>query len=302
MTMQSRVNKQTKKDKQMSDNNETTLLRDAAWLATQPPDALVLVYDPEVGYWLGPGMGYTQNYSEAYPWYVSGIPKGVRHRMSYRLPESAILPEGRKCRIEQVLTAPLIELVRTAPVNEVVRTQVHAQVLLPIPAEHVTFEAIKQWVETTIDPKVAVPQRLGGLSIPQVHQAAANPGELTMLVEYSEVEYGSCHYSVSRYGSNDYTLNAEEMAELVAEADGSLDRLHGMVREALANACMEDRPDTEVSEDGYDYNDHESDNTEDESASVNPRALRDRINQWLTVNAPNFGGATAPVPEDEPAF
>ncbi len=58
---------------------------------------------------------------------------------------------GRKCQIEEVLAASFIELIEMAPANPYVRALILAQTGRMPGAECVTFEQVKEWIETTCD-------------------------------------------------------------------------------------------------------------------------------------------------------
>jgi hypothetical protein len=64
-----------------------------------------------------------------------------------------------RCKIDEVFASPFIELIGLAPRNPVVRGLILSQTgRLPEP-ERVTFEQIKEWVETTCDKRDPATER-----------------------------------------------------------------------------------------------------------------------------------------------
>jgi hypothetical protein len=86
-----------------------------------------------------------------------------------------------RCKIDEVFASPFIELIALAPRNPVVRGLILAQTgKMPEP-ERQTFEQIKEWVETTCDP------RAGGGH--QTKAARLTETGIVIKVEFSETEY-----------------------------------------------------------------------------------------------------------------
>ncbi len=151
----------------------------------------------------------------------------------------------RKCKIEQVLSANIIDLIRAAPHNDTARAVVLARLKQPIPAEHKTFEAIKEWIETTIEfnqPKA--PKADSRIEIP---------------INGSDTEHGRARYHVNRAGRGNFHLSLASFLERVAEAN-DMDELVGFITDEIDNNGWEDY--VSLQEGDYNYEDHETDDDE----------------------------------------
>jgi hypothetical protein len=105
---------------------------------------------------------------------------------------------ARKCKLEQAMSNTVIELLKVAPTNPVARAHALSQLKIPIPDEHQTFEAIKEWVEMNITPKAGrgVPSQV----YPSVAGRAARPTEAFRIdAAVSERQSGTCPLGVQRF-------------------------------------------------------------------------------------------------------
>ena len=110
-----------------------------------------------------------------------------------------------RCKIEDVFGSPFIELINLAPRNPVVRGLILSQTRkLPGP-ECETFEQIKDWVETSCEPRGKPAQSSGLVGF-------------GIKVDFSEVERGRANYSVPRSGSDEFELDTDELLAFVREA------------------------------------------------------------------------------------
>src|ERR1017187_6398414 len=125
---------------------------------------------------------------------------------------TAVMTESipRRCGIDEVFASPFIELIALAPRNPLVRGLILAQTgRMPEP-ERATFEQIKDWVETTCDPRAG-----GG------HQSKAarlTETGIVIKVEFGETEHGRAHYSVNRSGTDEFVVDEEELLICVQAA------------------------------------------------------------------------------------
>ena len=95
-----------------------------------------------------------------------------------------------RCKMDEVFASPFIELIALAPRNPLVRGLILAQTRRMPGPECGTFEQIREWVETTCEPRAVAGHQT---------KAAAEAG-ITIPVEFSEVEYGRANYAVRALG------------------------------------------------------------------------------------------------------
>ncbi len=194
------------------------------------------------------------------------------------MPEQEKQPEApavARHPIATILPAALVALAQAAPLNPQLPPLIAAHTGRFPPAECVTFDALKDWVETNCAPKLITPAR-----------RSRQPAEaFSVDVTFTDAETGRCNYSASRSGSDAFSFTQDEINSLLEDEDISFDDLVTEVEEIL-NEHIHDRTDPDMETDGdYEYNDHESDNIEDSDWSVdgsvrNP--LRDYLRTTLT--------------------
>jgi len=200
--------------------------------------------------------------------------------MNAVMAEPAVVVE-RRCGIEEVFASPFIELIALAPRNPVVRGLILAQTRkLPGP-ECETFEQIKHWVETTCE------KRARPLNAP--HARSGNG--ITIKVEFSETENGRAHYSVSRSGSDEFALDADELLDLVREAIADEEGLDEVV-EKIADEIDDNawnRCDPNLDNYGdYDYEDHDAGDSSDSTTEFSRTQIRDRLLVFLREQHPEL--------------
>lgn len=198
---------------------------------------------------------------------------------------TAVMTESlpRRCGMDEVFASPFIELIVLAPRNPLVRGLILAQTgRMPEP-ERETFEQIKDWVETTCEP------RAGG-----VHPSPAaglTESGIVIKVEFGETEHGRAHYSVNRSGTDEFVVDAEELLICVRAAIGEGRGLDGVV-DRLARLIDEDawqRCDPSLEDYGeYDYDDHEAGDPENATIEFSRAQIRDRLLTFLQARHPNL--------------
>ena len=198
---------------------------------------------------------------------------------------TTIAPEtpAVRCKIDEVFARPFIELIGLAPRNPVVRGLILAQTRkLPGP-DCETFEQIKVWVETTLDPRAG-----GG----HLAKAAGLAGDgFTVKVEFSETECGRAHYSVGRSGTDEFALDADEVIDLVQKAidneawiDGVVDKLSELIEDNAWDRCepnLDDYGD-------YEYDDHETSDSGNAVVEFSRTQVRDRLLGFLRERHPDL--------------
>ena len=180
----------------------------------------------------------------------------------------------RRCGIDEVFARPFIELITLAPKNPVVRGLILAQTRKLPGAECETFEQIKEWVETTCDKKL----RPTHSSHPPSREA------FTLTVEFSETEHGRAHYSVDRSGSDEFALEEDEVLEMVRKTIDDGDGLEEVINK-ISDKVDEDawnRCDPSLDNYGdYDYEDHDSGDSNNLAIECNKTQIRDRLRVFL---------------------
>lgn len=187
----------------------------------------------------------------------------------------------RRCGIDEVFASPFIELIGLAPRNPLVRGLILAQTgKMPGP-DRETFEQIKEWVETTCDKKLRPPNAM---------RTSGQEG-IRITVEFSETEYGRARYSVSRSGTDEFTLDAEELLEMVQQAVDDGEGLDGIV-EKIAEKIEEDawnRCDPSLDNYGdYDYDEHDSNDSGNSDTEFSRSQIRERLRVFLRESHPEL--------------
>ena len=186
-----------------------------------------------------------------------------------------------RCKIDEVFASPFIELIGLAPRNPVVRGLILSQTgRLPEP-ERVTFEQIKEWVETTCQKKIRPPN---------APRSQSGDG-FAIKVEFSETEHGRAHYSVGRSGSEDFALDADELLSLIHAAiddetgvEAVVDKIATLIDDEAWNRCdpsLDDYGD-------YDYDDHDSNDAGNSAVEFSRTQVRDRLLGFLRERHPGL--------------
>jgi len=191
------------------------------------------------------------------------------------------VPAAIKCKIDEVFASPFIELIGLAPRNPVVRGLILAQTgRMPGP-ERGTFAEIKEWVETTCDKKLRPPDATHSL---------AGDG-FAIKVEFSDREYGRARYSVGRSATEDFTLDADELLEMVQTAidDGlGIETVIDKIAELIDEVAW-DRCDPSLDTCGeYDYDDHDSTDSDNSAVEFSRTQVRDRLLVFLRTRHPQL--------------
>jgi hypothetical protein len=193
-----------------------------------------------------------------------------------------VIPVERKCRIEEVFDQNFSELLRLVPRNPYVRALILKLTgKMPGP-ECVTFEQIKEWVETTCEKKAR--------KSPNRASRSADDG-IAINVEFSETEYGRAHYSVQRSGSEAFHISAEDLTEMVQTAidDGEgIDEIVDLIAEKIDedawNQCEPNLDDYGE----YDYDDHEGNDYGDSETSYSKNEIRNRVLVFVRERHPEL--------------
>lgn len=201
--------------------------------------------------------------------------------MNAVMTEPEVPAAQRRCKIDEVFAGPFIELITLAPKNPVVRGLILAQTKKMPGTECETFEQVRDWVEMTCEKK-ARPANAG--------HVPCGDG-IVITVEFSETEYGRANYSVNRSGSDEFSIDDDELVELVNEAVESEEGLDGVI-EKIAELIDEDawnRCDPNMDDYGdYDYDEHESSDSANSDTEFSKTQVRDRLIAFLRERHPEL--------------
>jgi hypothetical protein len=182
-----------------------------------------------------------------------------------------------------VFASPFIELIGLAPRNPVVRGLILSQTgRLPEP-ERVTFEQIKEWVETTCNPRAGGGHHLKAVGLADVGFA--------IKVEFSETEYGRARYSVPRSGSDEFALDADELLSLIHAAiddETGVEAVVDKIAELIDTEAWE-RCEPNLDDYGeYDYDEHDSNDAGNGVVEFSRTQVRDRLLGFLRERHPGL--------------
>ena len=191
-------------------------------------------------------------------------------------------PVQRKCSIEEVFDASFIELLKLVPANPFVRALIlKFSGKLP-PTDCETFEQLKDWVEFNCVKRI----RRSTTTV----QSDDEPG-ISIEVDFSEQEYGRAHYSVERYGTENYHLAGDDLVAIIRDtiADGGA---ISAVVDAVAARIDDDAWD-HVSPDldnygDYEYSDHDSDGADDSETKYSRERIRNAVLRFVQEHHPEL--------------
>jgi len=197
--------------------------------------------------------------------------------------DTATLPNpvlSNRCAIEEIIEAPLIELLQLVPLNPLVRALILKQTGKMPGAECATFEQLQEWVETHCEKKarsVNRPTRPG------------LEGGIRISVEFSETEYGRAHYSVPRWGTEEFRVGAEDLLNMVQDvidSGGDIDEVVDLVAEKIDDDAWSQCDPSMDNYGDYDYSEHDSTDSSDSSTEYSKDAIRNTMRRFLRDQHP----------------
>jgi hypothetical protein len=199
--------------------------------------------------------------------------------MSAAMIEPAPSIEGaRKSQIGEVLAGSFIDLIEMAPANPYVRALILNQTGRMPPSDYLTFAQIKDWVETTCEKKRVPPSR------------SRNGGEgISIEVDFSETEYGKARYIVTRSGSEQFKLDADDLLEIVETAieDGNgIEKIVKVIDDKIREDGWEQCEPSMDNYGDYDYDDHESNDSDSGRIEFASSQIREKVMTFLRNNHP----------------
>ena len=182
-------------------------------------------------------------------------------------------PVVRKSELKDFFGQNFVELMAKAPTNTLVRGQIMRHTGQLPPAELDTFEKLKDWIEINVDkPKRDEPKTA-------VESPRTTGPTFNVLFHISDVEMGTCSYSVSRNGEWMQEISLEDIREWIGEGLNIRHIIQRIAERAESDQDAELVWDEESKEfDSYDCNDH---NDWSVNAEMSQASLRNALIDWL---------------------
>lgn len=242
---------------------------------------------PSERYFMEPGCGGTGDLSQATRWsaWEALAYHGTRktHLMIQLVDqELAGALEKKKCCIESVLEAAVVELLKLAPMNPQARAHVLAVMGKKPPEEAKTYEEVKDWIESNgpIVPvmsavSAATPAAIRYQTLQDIHHAQMAGRAVRqslvafkLVAEFSQLEVGTCRYRDRQSGREERPVTREEIQEILdAHPDYSLPEITEALCSKIEQTLWELNPEMS-SNDGPDYGDGDSDETRDHESDI----------------------------------
>lgn len=190
-------------------------------------------------------------------------------------------PVERKCSIEEVFDASFIELVELVPTNPYVRALILKFTGKLPPADCETFDALKDWVEFNCVKRI------------KKSAAAQNTvaSGISISVDFSEQEYGRADYSVERYSTETFSVDAEDLLAIIQDVIADGESIHEVVT-AIASRIDDDawnqcNPDLDGYGD-YDYSDHDSTDSDHAEIKYSRDEIRNAVLRFVREHHPEL--------------
>jgi hypothetical protein len=187
------------------------------------------------------------------------------------------LLERAKCDIAQHFSSSALALIKAMPNLPEMRGFMLSQLGVMPPPEADTYDKVKAWVESNVAAK-PIPMSKGRSDDPTV----------PIIIDVSEIEYGTCHFRTPRTGRCRVELSLIEIREIVDEQ--GLDDL-----DALLNAIVSDQAETnddlysDMESGSTNYDDHEASGSDSREADIADRSrTRATLAAFLQSHAPDL--------------
>lgn len=181
-------------------------------------------------------------------------------------------PKAKKSDIGSWFNANFIQLMQVSPSNPIVRGHIMARVKTMPPPELDTFDKLRDWIEQNFEfVKPVKPVR----------------SSATFKVDFdvSEVQTGTCRYSVTTSGEWTERVTLEDILEKINEGDSAKEIIGWIEQCASENQAADLDP-----SDDYDYSDYEFQDAE--GASVTRSGIYTRVEsalfEFLDEYAPEY--------------
>lgn len=190
-------------------------------------------------------------------------------------------PRERKCKIEEVFDQNFIELIGMVPRNPYIRALI-LKLTGKMPGQECgTLEQIKDWVETNCEKR----SRASFLN-----REVRRDG-ISINVEFSETEYGRANYSVRRYGSESFSISAEDLIGMIQGAldDGEgIDRIVEVIAEKIDDDAWNQCDPSMDSYGDYDYDEHDANDSGDSETDYSKDTIRNAVLAFVRERHPEL--------------
>lgn len=198
----------------------------------------------------------------------------------------------KMCIITEALSSALIDSLKLHPNHPVYRALVLSTLGKMPPPELTTFDEVVHWIEFNCEARNKVRNEPG-------RAAPAPANTLEIRLSFSDTEVGTCHYTVDRYGSGTYRFTAADLEDMAEDVE-NIDELVESIEVSISDRARDVQGDMEQSDDGPDFNNYNSTDTENEQweycDSQNERRARliAFLQRNLSVEQRERLGITAP--------
>lgn len=182
------------------------------------------------------------------------------------------------------LKEPVRELVKKSPDNPITRSVLRKHGFI-IPSNLLGVNKVIDFINNSKPPKI---QSTSNVNIRTVNPTTnyRTQSYLDVDVSYSETEYGSCSYSVSRSGSESVRVPTNIIREAILEDDD--DKILDYIRDNLNRDCMDDYDD-------YNYENHDYSDSDHYEDDVNYNMARDLRSRYIDA----YGDPNEETEDDE---
>lgn len=167
------------------------------------------------------------------------------------------------------LTVNIINMLTSAPTNPNVRALVLARLKKPIPPEHVTFDAIQQWIETSFD-------------------KPARPVEVDVVIPFtvSDRVTGTCRFSANRGGRGRFPISMSRILELAEECDEMESLMDAIYSEMEECEFLTEDVDMEIDYSNIETSRHEVNDNDGNSWDWDRSIVLSKIKEEIRAHSP----------------
>lgn len=194
----------------------------------------------------------------------------------------------KKCKLmefDKVFNQSAREMIKACPNNEMIRGFLLSRLKVPVPPELDTYEKIVDWAEYNVNPPVATKspmlQRMAG------RQARPAGPMLTLEFECERTVVGHCTYFESEHSRESGGIQLADVLSAAEDFDDLQDLLDELRSQAVTSIEDAGIDWESCGDDGETTEDHEVDDTRDESISLrNSMTAMESLKDLLRNHAP----------------
>ncbi len=176
-----------------------------------------------------------------------------------------------------------IGLIQDAPNNPTIRGFIMKKLKVMPESSLDTFDKLREWIEKTFP----IPEIKSVIKKGKARSASNGDPEVSIKFDYSDVESGRCRYRVSRYGDRVVSFTLSELRDCIYdEGLGKQD----LIDRLISNAREGDYPEMEWSDDGPNYEEHDSQDNSDSTTNpaMGEKVMLETIVEFLNRYAPEL--------------